>query len=421
MLGLALLLGFAARGTISPVGQRIWFNISYLLVILLVLSYFWTWANVNGVEITRQTHAEHTQVGGVLEERFIVHNASFLPKLWLEVRDHSELPHHHASRVIASLGPRRWRGWAVRTLCRRRGRFTLGPLTIISGDPFGLFERWRELGPSSTIVVYPATIDLPRFAIPIGELPGGGTMRRRTHYITTNVSGVRDYYPGDSFNRIHWPSTARTGRLIVKEFELDPTADVWLFVDMQSRVHFGQIVEEEIETPEPALLVKKPTSLIDPLTEEYAITAAASLARHFLSENRAVGLVAYAQHREAQPADRGERQLSKILEMLAVTRAQGTVPLAGILSAEGAMLGRNTSIVVITPSTELEWVETLRDLSRRGIRGVAVVIDPESFGAPVDTRSLLAALAQNGIPAYRVRRGDDLKAALSQRVWWEEI
>ncbi|MBC7264442.1 MAG: DUF58 domain-containing protein [Chloroflexi bacterium] len=420
ILGLALLLGLAARSSMSPVGQRIWFSISYLFIILFVLSYFWTWVNVNGVEIIRQTHAEHTQVGGVVEERFVVHNATFLPKLWLEVRDHSTLPHHHTSRVIASLGSRQRRGWTVRTFCRRRGRFILGPLTIISGDPFGLFERRRELSDTSTIVVYPATVDLPRFAIPIGDLPGGGTMRRRTHYVTTNVAGVRDYYPGDSFHRIHWPSTARTGRLIVKEFELDPTADVWLFVDMQSRVHFG-LVTEEIEVPEPALLAKKPTSLMDPTTEEYTVTIAASLAKHFLSENRAVGLVAYAQQRQVLPADRGERQLSKILEMLAVTRAQGTIPLATILSAEGAMLGRNTSVVAITPSAEVEWVEVLRDLSRRDIRGVAVVIDPESFGGPVGTEPLLAVLAQNGLPAYRVRQGDDLRVVLSQRAWWEGV
>jgi hypothetical protein len=55
-----------------------------------------------------------------------------------------------------------------------------------------------------------------------GLLSGGEALRRRTHYVTTNASGVRDYAPGDSFSRIHWRSTARRNRLIVKEFELDP-------------------------------------------------------------------------------------------------------------------------------------------------------------------------------------------------------
>ena len=40
----------------------------------------------------------------------------------------------------------------------------------------------------------------------------GEALRRRTHYVTTNAAGVRDYAPGDSFGRIHWPSTARRNR-----------------------------------------------------------------------------------------------------------------------------------------------------------------------------------------------------------------
>jgi uncharacterized protein (DUF58 family) len=43
---------------------------------------------------------------------------------------------------------------------------------------------------------------------------------------------VRDYEPGDSFSRIHWRSTARRDRLVVKEFELDPLADIWIVPDM---------------------------------------------------------------------------------------------------------------------------------------------------------------------------------------------
>ena len=115
------------------------------------------------------------------------------------------------------------------------------------------------------MIVYPATIELPAFAQPLGQLPGGEVMRRRTHYVTTNVAGVREYAPGDSFNRIHWPLTARAGRLIVKEFELDPTADIWLFLDMQQEVPAGSIgpakssltlLAELIASNIPAYLVK---------------------------------------------------------------------------------------------------------------------------------------------------------------------
>ena len=62
--------------------------------------------------------------------------------------------------------------------------------------------------------------------------------------------------------------------------------------------------------------------LLPPRTEEYAICAAASIAQFFLRRDRTLGFMAIGQRREVLQADRGERQLEKILETLAVLRAQ---------------------------------------------------------------------------------------------------
>src|SRR5919202_1673597 len=76
------------------------------------------------------------------------------------------------------------------------------------------------------------------------ELPGGQDVKSRTYHVTPNVATIREYQPGDSFNRIHWRSTARTNQLMVKEFELDPTADVYIVLDMQERIQ-QQLVSEQ--------------------------------------------------------------------------------------------------------------------------------------------------------------------------------
>ena len=392
-------------------GRRLFFNVAYLLGAIMVVSYFWSWANVNHLQIVRQTRSQRSQVGDVAEERFLVRNTGILPKLWVEVHDHSQLPEHRASWVINALGAHRTRGWAVRTVCRQRGRFTLGPISLISSDPFGLFERRKHLPATSTIVVYPLTVDLSQFDLPSGELPGGGAIRRRTHYVTTNISGVRDYFPGDSFNRIHWPSTARAGHLIVKDFELDPTANVWLFLDMQGGVQADRL-QEEAARQVPPLWPTRPT--LAPSTEEYAVTIAASVAKHMLARGKAVGLIAYGQKREALSPDRSDRQMTKIMETLAVIRATGSIPMAQIIAAEGRGLGRNASALVITPSDDTRWVDSLRDLRRRGIRGAAIVLDGPTFAGTASVEGVLAALAQSGIRACRVREGDDLQALLSQ-------
>lgn len=396
----------------AATGRQLLFRLLYLMTAILVLSFLWSVLNTYGVRLLRQTRSRRAQVGRLAEERFVLRNTGFLPKLWVEVRDHSSLPGHRASRVINSLPPRSYRGWLVRTRCIERGVFRLGPMTIASGDPLGLFRIERALPATSNIVIYPATVPLPGFEPPVGVLPGGDAVKRRAQYITTNVAGIRDYAPGDSFNRIHWPSTARLQRVMVKEFELDPLADLWVVLDMEEWVQVGEVSDADVaqyEVPWDA-----PTEFeLAPTTEEYGVTAAASLSRHFVEMNRTVGLITYGgSGRRLIQADRGERQLNKILEQLAIVRAKGRVPLQQLLAAEERLFGRNTTVVVVTPSTSEVWVNPLRDLGRRGVRTMAVVLDASTFGQAPSSLSLVTSLIANGVPVYTLRCGERLDQAL---------
>ncbi|HUW08810.1 MAG TPA: DUF58 domain-containing protein [Anaerolineae bacterium] len=397
-------------------GRPLAYSLAYLVTAVVVLSYLWALSNITWVQVGRYTRGRRSQVGKLTEEQFEVSNRSFLPKLWLEVRDYSTLPGHDVSRVMNTLGGKKRQRWMTRTLCQQRGRFRLGPMTLTSGDPLGLFRLQRELPATANIIVYPATVDLAAFAPSAGYLPGGESMRRRTHYITTNVAGVRNYAPGDSFSRIHWRTTARTGELMVKEFELDPTADVWLFLDMDSTMHLAAPWQPESERRGPAMLWRERERLeLIPSTEEYAVTAAASLANHLLTHEQAVGLIAHGRERELIHADRGERQLNKILETLAVIEARGHIPISQVIAAEGRHLSRNTVVIVITPSTALNWVASLRDLRRRGVQGAAVLVAASTFGAADPWQAVQAELIASSIVTYVVQRDDDLGAALTRR------
>jgi uncharacterized protein (DUF58 family) len=399
-------------------GRKMFYNVVYLSGLVLVVSLVWTWASVATVRVARRTRSRRSSVGKLTEESFTVTNTGILPKVWLEVRDYSDLPAHYVSQVMNALPPKRSRHWAVRTICRRRGQYTLGPLTLSCGDPLGLFQLRRELPATSSMVVYPAVIPIPSFVPPLGQLPGGDAVRQRTHYITTNVSGVRDYAPGDSFNRIHWRSTARRNRLIVKEFELDPTADIWIVPDMHRAVQ-ASLPFPEVEPADPWLAIlhgkRKAEIELDPATEEYIVTVAASVTQHFIYKDRAVGMVVYGQAREVLQPDRGHRQLTKILETLALIRAQGEVPMTQLLLAEGERLGRGITLVLVTSSLDRAWIAAARDLMRRGVRIVAVVVDPGSFGGEGDASAAIAELQMSRIPAYLVRNGDNLAQALSRQ------
>jgi hypothetical protein len=97
-------------------------------------------------------------------------------------------------------------------------------------------------------------------------------------------------------------------------------------------------------------------------------------------------------------------------------RAEGEIPLTQVLLSEGERLGRGVTLVVITPSLDTTWVAASRDLARRGVRLVAVVIDPQSFGGQGRAETTIAELQASRVPAYLVRNGDDLASALSRQM-----
>ncbi|HET6445566.1 MAG TPA: DUF58 domain-containing protein [candidate division Zixibacteria bacterium] len=409
---LSLLAGLAT-------GRDLFFNITYLLALLLIASFLWAYSNMNWVYVSRVTRTRRTQVGRPLEERFTVRNTSILPKLWLEVRDYSTLHGHFASKVVNSLGSRSGFTWRVNTVCRIRGRYRLGPMTLRTSDPFGMFPMERDIDATTNVVVYPLTADIHHFALPIGMLPGGDALRRRTHYVTTNASGVRDYAPGDSFSRIHWPSTARRNRLIVKEFELDPMADIWLVIDMAVFSHVSSMPEDvdpaTVESDfHPWLMWKEQEYVLPEATEEYTVTVAASLTQYFLRRDRAVGLLAIGQTHEVIQPDRGERQMNRIFETLAVLRADGQVSIQDLLDTESQLFPRGTTVIAITPTVQEEWATSARQLSRRGLRVVSILIEPESFGGRHSGAPLADLLRASSITTYVVNYGDDITAALSQ-------
>src|SRR4051794_2345071 len=176
-------------------GLRLLYYLSYVLAALLICSWIWARLNLSALDIRREARRLQTQVGDTFEETFLVRNDSRIPKLWVEVRDHSTLPGHQAAAVI-SLQGRKSKRWRVRTITRRRGLYQLGPLTAISGDPFGLFRSWRTVPEMGELLVYPATVDLAAFGLPSGELPGGTTVRGRSNSVTPNASGLREYVAG---------------------------------------------------------------------------------------------------------------------------------------------------------------------------------------------------------------------------------
>ncbi|MGH2560371.1 MAG: DUF58 domain-containing protein [Thermomicrobiales bacterium] len=298
----------------------------------------------------------------------------------------------------------------METICARRGRYHLGPLRMRSGDPFGFFPTALTAPTVVEVVVYPAAVDVTGFPLPLGQLTGGMTSNRRTPFLNASVSGIREYVPGDAFSRISWSATARQNRLMVKEFDEDPTADVWIVLDLDQRHSVRATRAPEVTTDRNGRWLIE--AWLD-ATAEYAVTIAASLAHRALDQGRSVGLVATGAHYEVLPSDRTDRQYLKILETLAVVQADGHRSLAEVLVREARRFTRQSTLLVITSSTDEEWVRALAEIAARRVRVAAIIVEPETFGQAPSALMVVSGLVASGIPTHLVKYGDEISAALS--------
>jgi uncharacterized protein (DUF58 family) len=393
-------------------GNPIYYRLTYFWALLFFGSWLWSFFSLRGLSFKREARTLRAQVGQVFEERFEIINLSRLFRVWLEVKNESPLPDSGGSQVLTMIGGRQRRIYWSHTLLTQRGVFPLGPTVLSSGDLFGLFPTSKAISSEEALLVYPMMVEVRSFPNPPGLLPGGEALRRRTHQITPNASGVREYYPGDPLNRIHWVSTARRDRLIVKEFELDPLAEVWIILDAAGE---GQAALPVVKQEFNVLNYWRQTAKVSlpPSTEEYSVTVAASLARHFIRRGRAVGLVSAGKHLTLLPPDRGGRQLGKILEALALSRAEGDLPLRGLVESQATHVPRGSIVILITPTASDEFSLVVEYLMRRGLRVIPVMIDASTFGGAMANGELVERLRGMGTPVRRIVYGEDLEITLA--------
>ncbi len=411
--------------------SQLYFRLAYLWGVLIAVSWIWTFVSIRRVTIARQARTRRQQVGQVFEERIEINNKIFLPRVWIEVLDESDLPGSAASRVLTWVGGAQTRSYLAYTWLNTRGSFHLGPTRLISGDVFGLFRAARVFSNSSNLLVVPYMVDLVGFPSPHGILPGGRAIRRKTVDVTPYAAGVREYAPGDALNRIHWPTTVRRDRLMVKEFDEDPQAEVWIFVDAQKSVQVTLPEEVPVVKGEFAwLLMRKVEVKLPASTIEYSVSIAASVANYFINHGQEVGLASAELVFTILTAEKGERQMGKILETLALLQPEGELPFLGLITAQENHLPKSSTVVMITPSTEKGVALAANELALRGMHPVVILIDPASFGLEQDgSKELEILLEEQGINVFRVSNRDNIKTVLEGATkgniekfdnWWKD-
>ena len=279
---------------------------------------------------------------------------------------------------------------SVRYVLQRvpRGRYAFEDVRAELSDPFALECAIVPLPAPGALLVYPRLVQLGSLFSESGSASHDGRrllLRRHTGF---ELHGVREYEQGESLRRVHWPSTARRGQLMVKELEDAPRDEVAVLLDANARAVVGDSFEVQVR-------------------------AAGSLVDAYIRRGRRAVLVVNTERREVQHVHSVAADWRRALELLAAVEPTGEAPLARLLTEEDSPAVRALELVVVTARIEPALVDRLvqRSLSRRKVS--VVYVDPASFnGAGRKPEPALLRLQAAGVAVAVVRDGDDLAARL---------
>lgn len=207
--------------------------LSCIPLALVLVNAVAVWLNVRSIEFKRQLPHE-THAGEGLEVALLVHNAGLLPRFALELDDTNlpDLYRDEPTNLVMALSPRHVARARYAAAIGRRGQHVLRELLVTSAFPFGLMRMTRRLEFRSEILVYPRPARLSdgfeQKLMSSARFYGESSAAARGQ---EEVYGVREYLPGQNVRRIHWRTTARTGKPMILELEGRQDASFLILLD----------------------------------------------------------------------------------------------------------------------------------------------------------------------------------------------
>ena len=241
-----------------------------------------------------------------------------------------------------------------------RGRQALGPLTVKVEDPFGLANRTAVLEDHTDLVVLPRVLPLATSRQPSS---GVGSEGEQAHLIALHGEDdvtVREYREGDDLRRIHWPSTARTGEIMVRQEDRPAQRRAVVLLDPRPDAHGG-------DGPAGSF--------------EWAVTAAASVAAHLNLFGYAVHLVCAETAADGSSAE--TMTTEEILDVLAITEERSDAAADEILTTAQSLAATGGFLVAIIGPRDPEFTARIASLRQPGTTGLAFVLDAGDFGPSV--------------------------------------
>lgn len=394
LLAVIILLAIAWNTDITMV--YIFFVITF---VMFVLSFIHLQFNIPNIGVTRQMQ-ETAYENDVLNVKINIQNKRGHGIYFFEIIDYfpgAAPGEQEPSLFILNMSGKENKKCSYRVNCYKRGLWGLGPITIISQDALGFFKMKKKLNIFSDVLVYPSLFKI--FAFPTllsGSVSWMGVETAKISGDSHEFFGIREYQQGDALSRIHWPSTAKHNKLVVKQFERNAVQEATILLDLNKNHDIGS---------------GKETTL------EYGVRIAGSIARYLLNEGIFVQMTGYGKETVLLPFGKGESHMYRILEYLARVRADGDFILSQALEETSFITPRRSTLIVTILDNDMESLTSLVQFKVSEVKLIIIVLSTSTFGYMKEDEYLDVesakkfdeALANLEAYVYKVSKGDDLE------------
>lgn len=333
---------------------------------LLAVAWLATWFSGQGLRFERHGLPERCGAGEALPLRAVLTNQGRLAKLSLVLLDAVEnltLGTRLERRVLVSWLPA---GESLMVeppaVAATRGRVRFGPVKLRTGDPVGLFQRERSLEPAATeLLVHPRLLELDGLR-GAGAWGGQAVVRARASE-GMEFRNLRDYQFGDDLRHLDWKATARTGELLIREYERPVAQNATLVLDLCRRQLYGRREDG---------------------TLEQSVSLAASLAVLLRRMGYTLRLLAEDEQRLELTMPPGTTRPAALLDALAEVRGVGQTDVLTLLELDASRLADDRLLVLLTADNRpalADWLVRTRGAGRQ--KAVVVLYDAVSFAATV--------------------------------------
>ena len=351
-----LTAGAVAFGCAVLLGQADLVRVAGLLFLLPVVVVVLMASQQLHLGVSRSTEPPRGAVGEEIEVLIEVLNRSTRRTPVLLFEDQLPAGLHASTRVVVPpLRPMESARLSYRLLAGRRGRFTVGPSRLLSVEPFGLVERTWEATLRDELLVRPQVHRLTS-VLPVRRTGRGGDSDLGGAGVVGDPDmSVREHRHGDDLRRVHWPTTARRGQLMVRPDQHPQDHNAVVLLDSRAD---GQRGAEERSTL------------------ELLVSAAASVLVHAADLGHRVALLGDGQdpapgsHDTAHRDDAADDPVEESLDRLAVVRPTGPDTLA--TAVEAVPRWNPSMLVALLGEVGPEDVEVLAGTARDAVRAAIV-------------------------------------------------